>query len=120
MGLKISIVAATICLPARADRVEFVNNPPIDLQVQIVDRNQRPIANKLTDIYSDNGLDCYKEPCPNNKKHWRGRTDRQGIIVIPKQLIQAATSIDINGYSPAMLPPQTGDKLTILLFPVAR
>lgn len=113
-------MAGAICLPASAERIEVTQNPPIDLQVQIVDRNQRPIANKLTDIYSDNGLDCYKEPCPNNKKYWRGRTDRQGIIVIPKQLIQSVTSINIKGYSPAMLLPQTGDKSTILLFPVVR
>jgi hypothetical protein len=119
-GLRISIVAGAICLPILAEGIAVATDPTTDLQVQIVDKNRRPIANKLTDIYSDNGMDCMKEPCPNNKKYWQGRTDRQGKIVIPRHLIQSVTSINIQGYSPTMIQPQSGDKSTILLFLVPR
>lgn len=75
------------------------NRRPAALKLLVVSiSTEKPIANRSVTINSDNGVRCVMAPCPTNSKQWQGRTNRQGLVVIPQKVIQQSTTIKIPGY----------------------
>jgi hypothetical protein len=51
------------------------------------------ISNSDVEVSSDNGIRCCRAPCPTNGKHWGGRSDANGYVVIPTDVLQQSTRI---------------------------
>jgi hypothetical protein len=51
------------------------------------------ISNSDVKVYSDNGIRCIRAPCPTNGKEWRGRSDDNGYVLIPTNILQRSTDI---------------------------
>lgn len=56
------------------------------------------ISNSDVEVYSDNGVRCFRAPCPTNGKQWRGRSGADGYVVIPTDILQQSTSISTPAY----------------------
>jgi len=51
------------------------------------------ISNSDVEVSSDNGIVCRHAPCPTNDKHWIGRSDANGYVVIPTNILQWKTYV---------------------------
>ncbi len=96
--VALPLLAAT---PLAAQRAA----PPIlraggqTVRVRLVDGSSaRPLANAAVEIWSDNGIRCFRAPCPTNGTRWQGHADAAGVVVIPRAVLQASTSITTPGY----------------------
>lgn len=70
-----------------------------NLRLLIKDKKTRaPLARREVEIYSDNGIRCITAPCPTNGIEWRGKTDSQGYVIVPKRIRQVSMTISIDGY----------------------
>jgi hypothetical protein len=64
------------------------------LRITLVDAfSTERIAGMEVEIWSDNGIRCGQAPCSTNGRQWKGRADGAGILVIPKDVLQAVTSL---------------------------
>ncbi len=96
--VALALLAAT---PLAAQRPA----PPIlrargeTVRVRLLDGSSaRPLANVPVEIWSDNGIRCFRAPCPTNGTRWQGHADAAGVVVIPRAVLQATTSITTPGY----------------------
>lgn len=123
--LSLGILANTLLLPVRAQPPVTSVGATESIELLILDRSTyKPIADRSTEIYSDNGIRCVTTPCPTNPQNWQGKTDRQGVVSIPTQVIQSSTTLTLKGYAAANLgkdlQQQPGGAAVILLVPTAR
>jgi hypothetical protein len=51
------------------------------------------ISNSDVEVHSDNGIRCIRAPCPTNAKQWQGKSDANGYVVIPTNVLQPVTRI---------------------------
>lgn len=92
--LPIAIVAASVSAqrPARSPSILDVKEKTV--RIRLMDAlSALPISNNDVRVYSDNGIRCSMPPCPTNGMEWKGRTDAGGYLVVPRAMLQAATSI---------------------------
>jgi hypothetical protein len=101
-SLSLAILASSLLQPVYAETsIDIGNNNSTGvLKLSVIDQaTNKPIANRSAKIDSQNGLDCIKAPCPTNSKHWEGRSNRQGVVFIPQQVIQSSTLLTVKGYT---------------------
>jgi hypothetical protein len=114
-SLSLGILASSLLSPALAQ-------PTAAIELVLLDRvTNQPIANRPIGIHSDNGIRCIKAPCPNHSKNWQSKSNRRGIIFIPKQIIQTSTTLTVKGYTAIDLGQKLqkpSDKFSIFLTPV--
>ncbi len=60
--------------------------------------SKQAIANTDVNIYSDNGIRCITTPCDTDGQEWKGKSDNNGVIVIPMGIINEVTNIAATGY----------------------
>jgi hypothetical protein len=92
------------------------------IKLLVMDKStDRPLSNRSTQIHSDNGIRCITTPCPTNSKNWQGRTNHQGVVFIPQQIMQSSTTLTMKGYTATDLvrdlQHQPSGKAAILLVP---
>jgi hypothetical protein len=51
------------------------------------------ISDSDVEVHSDSGVRCKQAPCPTNDKHWNGKADANGYVVIPTGILQQVTTI---------------------------
>ena len=51
------------------------------------------IPDSDVEVHSDSGVRCIQAPCPTNDKHWKGKADANGYVVIPTNILQQVTTI---------------------------
>lgn len=56
------------------------------------------ISNTDVRIYSENGIRCVTAPCSTEGQEWLGKSDSQGIILVPSKVINVVTGITATGY----------------------
>jgi hypothetical protein len=123
--LSLGMLANSLLLPVQAQPTATSGKATETIELLILDRaTYKPIVNRSTQIYSNNGIRCVTTPCPTNTKNWEGATDRQGVVLIPKQVIQSSTTLTLNGYAAADLGKDLQQQPTgaavILLVPTAK
>jgi hypothetical protein len=79
-------------------RTSIIDVQSATVSIRLLDFSAIPIPNTAVEIYSDNGIVCRKAPCPTNSKQWSGRTDGNGFVTVPTNMLQAATSITTTAY----------------------
>jgi hypothetical protein len=124
-GLSLAILASSLRSPVRAQPTPSIDNRTAVLKLVVLDQaTNKPIANRSAKISSDNGIRCIKAPCPTNSKSWQGTTNRLGVLFIPKQIIQSATTFTVRGYTATdlgrNLQQQPSGETSILLAPVSQ
>lgn len=50
-------------------------------------------------IYSDNNIRCVTTPCDTEGQEWAGKSDAEGIIRVPTEIINRVTTITAEGYA---------------------
>lgn len=124
--LTLGMLANLLLLPVQAQPTATSGKTTEAIvELLILDRaTYKPIGNRATQVYSNNGIRCVTTPCPTNTKNWEGTTDRQGVVLIPKQVIQSSTTLTLNGYAAADLGKDLQQQPTgaavILLVPTAK
>ncbi len=79
--------------------VSLAKTPQKHLRILVIDKaTSKPLKNKSVEIYSDNGIRCIQAPCPTNGIEWKGKTDKNGYLVIPNNIRQASMTIELAGY----------------------
>ncbi len=69
------------------------------IKVKLVDAlSGQTISDTNVKIYSDNGVRCIQAPCPTEGQEWTGKSDSDGIVVVPSGVINAVTNITATGY----------------------
>jgi hypothetical protein len=117
------ILTSAVILPVRAQPTATLADRATEvIELLVLDKStDRPISNRATQIHSDNGVRCITTPCPTNSKNWQGKTNRQGIVSIPKQIIQSSTTLTMKGYTATdltrELQQQPSGKASVLLVP---
>ena len=66
-----------------------------------------PIANSVVELTSDNGIRCIKAPCPTDGKQWKGASDANGHVVIPKSALNSVATIKSVAYQGDLLNDAT-------------
>ena len=102
------IVFTIMFLVAVPQQAGFARNPQQtpDSQSSILQVKSETVRVKLLDefsgevipnsdvkVSSDNGIRCFRAPCPTNGKQWSGRSDTNGYVVIPTNILQWNTDI---------------------------
>ncbi|WP_146138343.1 hypothetical protein [Chamaesiphon polymorphus] len=123
--LSLGMLANSLLLPVQAQPTATSGGATEAIELLILDRSTyKPIADRSTQVYSNNGIRCVTTPCPTNTKNWEGKTDRQGVVLIPKQVIQSSTTLTLNGYIAADLAKDLQQQPTgaavILLVPTVK
>jgi hypothetical protein len=108
-----SIVITIMLLVTIPQHAGFAQHPQqtSDSQSSILEVNGETVRVKLLDafsgevisnsevrVYSDNGIRCFRAPCPTNGKKWKGRSDANGYVVIPTNILQRSTDISTPAY----------------------
>jgi len=69
------------------------------LKVKLVDaRTTYPVNNTGVFIRSDNDVECVFPPCGIVTKSWNGVSNNDGLLSIPKKILQYRNTIIVNGY----------------------
>jgi hypothetical protein len=64
------------------------------IRIRLVDAaTGRPIADSEVEVYTDNGIRCVTAPCPTDGLTWRGRSDAQGVVAVPKSAVNVVAHI---------------------------
>lgn len=53
----------------------------------------QPVARSDVRVFSDNGIRCFRAPCPTDGAEWKGRTDSRGYVAIPSAALNRMTSV---------------------------
>ncbi len=69
----------------------------------------KPIANTEAEVQSDNGIRCIKAPCPTDGKQWKGTSDTDGRVVIPKSALNKTANIHTAKYDGDLVGDATSD-----------
>jgi hypothetical protein len=56
------------------------------------------IRNVDVRIFSNNGISCFKAPCPTAAQEWNGKSDNDGLVLIPLKVINVYILITATGY----------------------
>ena len=56
------------------------------------------IDSRAVRVYSDNGVRCVTTPCDTNGREWRGRSDGNGYVFVPRDMLDVSMSLDVDGY----------------------
>ena len=69
----------------------------------------------LTDvrIYSDNGIRCVTTPCNTEGQEWIGKSDIDGVILVPLKIINEVTTITATGYKSGRDLNKDSEKINI-------
>ncbi len=57
------------------------------------------ISNADVRIYSDNGIRCITAPCDAEGQEWTGVSDSGGVVFVPSDVINVATTVTAEGYT---------------------
>jgi hypothetical protein len=125
---RLGWVLCTLSFAACARAQEPADTPPTILaakgdsvHVKLFDAaTARPIASTEMELYSDNGIRCIKAPCPTDGKSWKGKTDANGRLTIPKSALNATANLKSATYSGDLVTDATPDASgdwTVELFP---
>jgi len=121
--ITFGVVPALMCAQDQRSSVppSILNAPGETARVQLFDAwSGQPIANTETKVESNNGIVCRMAPCPNNAKHWAGRSDGSGRVTIPRSVLQFDTYVSTELHETADLKeaaPDASDTWVIELFP---
>jgi len=82
-------------------------------EVKLVDAfSGQPISNTDVRIYSDNGIRCITTPCNTEGQEWLGKSNDQGVILIPSKVINVVTGITATGYKSSRDLSRDAEKLS--------
>ena len=112
-----SIVACALALAACAraqkeskEPVSILKAPGDSVHVRMLDAaTAKPIANTDVEMFSDNGIRCIKAPCPTDGKHWKGTSDADGRVTIPKSALNTTANIKTATYDGDLVGDATSD-----------
>lgn len=115
------LVAATACAQRSSDAQPSILQAKGDsVHVQFLDATSaQPIADTDIELWSDNGIRCIKAPCPTNGKQWKGKSDADGRIVIPRSALNTSTTLKSDAWHGDVIEdasPVAGGSWTIELF----
>lgn len=72
------------------------------VKVKLIDAYlEKNIALTDVNILSDNGIRCVAAPCPTNTQKWSGKTDKNGLVEVPQNIINSETNVSAEGYKNA-------------------
>lgn len=62
----------------------------------------QPVSNAAVNISApDSGIRCFRAPCPGaGPSEWTGKTDRLGVVKVPRSKVPASSTLDTPGYPP--------------------
>ena len=69
----------------------------------------KPIASTDVEVQSDNGIRCIKAPCPTDGKQWKGTSDADGRVTIPKSALNTTAHIKTAAYDGDLVGDATSD-----------
>jgi hypothetical protein len=69
----------------------------------------KPIANTNVEVQSDNGIRCIRAPCPTDGKEWKGSSDSNGRVTIPRSALNTTANIKTAGYDGDLVGDATSD-----------
>lgn len=107
--ILVLIVACAIIIGGCANRGILTGSVKVKL-VDAFSGNIIPDAD--VKIYSDNGVRCFTTPCNTEGQEWNGKSDGDGIVIVPKKVINEVTTITATGYGSGRDLNRYADKIT--------
>jgi hypothetical protein len=113
-----SVVAACALAVAACARAQkgskepdsILKAPGDSVHVRLLDAGTaKPIASSDVEMFSDNGIRCIKAPCPTDGKQWKGTSDADGRVTIPKSALNTTSNIKTAAYDGDLIADATSD-----------
>jgi hypothetical protein len=106
-------LALVSCARAQKESKEpdsILKAPGDSVHVRLLDAGTaKPIANSDVELYSDNGIRCIKAPCPTDGQQWKGTSDADGRVTIPKSALNTTANIKSAAYNGDLVGDATSD-----------
>ena len=97
--ILILILVLTLGIYFARNHISFIPQKQEDLlRIKFIDPAGEVIPNTDVRIYSDNGVNCFTTPCDTEGQEWVGKTDMNGVIIVPLKKINTNTSFTVSKY----------------------
>ena len=114
----LAMLAACALAMAACARAQKGSKEPVSIlqasgdsvRVQLLDAaTAKPFANAEVELWSDNGIRCIKAPCPTDGKQWKGTSDANGRVTIPKSTLNTTANIKTASFNGDLTNDATSD-----------
>lgn len=100
-------------IPSTTDNATLPKIKEGFLSVKLLDAfTGEPICNVDVKIMSDNGIRCIRAPCPTDAQEWNGKSDDNGLILVPLKILNVITTITATGYKTGGDLNEDSEKIT--------
>jgi hypothetical protein len=107
-ALAVAACARTQMGSGESESILHASGESVD--VRLLDAaTAKPIANTAVEVQSDNGIRCIKAPCPTDAKQWKGTSDANGRVTIPRSALNTTANIKTAGYDGDLVGDATSD-----------